>query len=335
MTRMDELKPTKLLARTLVIGLAKSGKTHWISQAAAAGFNLLYLDGDVSMQTIVNGAAGHLDKVYHLDCHDTMEAPRFGRIVRKFVQERTMTWNDSQQRLWMPGLKVNEAEEYWEITPMALDHTWIVVVDSWSALCWSWKRDWAEDAGVNLADLELGQDSRGMYGAVGVTANAVLHSLACLPCHLCMIAHVDEYVKYKNKPGKVKQTQKDQEIEWSRLVPLSVSKPHGMQIAKHFTDVLWMEAGHAGIRTIDGGTSPEKESGSRFERKASSLEHSFAALVAAMGGAVGGPTTNAGISIHRAGEFTPITGSNKILQAGDQAPNGRKTLADLLPKKAG
>jgi len=328
---MDELKPETLLARVLMIGPAKIGKTHWITEAAKAGFRILYLDGDVSKQTIVSAAPQHLANIYYMDCHDSLAQPRFGRIVSHLITEKTAVWNDTEQRLYLRGLKVNPNAEYWEVSLAALDSSWIVVIDSWTALAWSWKRDWAVDEGIDLASLNLGADSRPMYGSTNVTASATLAMIGCLPCHLVVIAQQDEFVKYKNKPGKVKDAQKDQEILWSRMIPVSVSKPHGMQLCKHFSDVLWMDVDAMGRRMVDGSVSGDREGGSRFNGRKLSTEYSFANLVTQMGGSLPASPTEAGIHICKPGEFQSVPGGNKVIDA-QAAKANTNTLAGLIKK---
>src|SRR3546814_4333696 len=58
-----------------------------------------------------------------------------------------------------------------------------------------------------------------------------------MPCHVIVIAHPDEYQK-KKMPDRSTQrsvSEADMEIEWTRMIPKSSSKPHGLTLGQFFT----------------------------------------------------------------------------------------------------
>src|SRR3546814_9796778 len=64
-----------------------------------------------------------------------------------------------------------------------------------------------------------------------------------MPCHVIVIGHPDEYQK-KKMPDRSTQrsvSEADMEIEWTRMIPKSSSKPHGLTLGKFFTDCGWMD----------------------------------------------------------------------------------------------
>lgn len=341
MPRMTDVPEEAQLVRALVIGFAKAGKSHWAAEAAAAGFNVIYLDGDRSGQTINHLGASHPDalkRVYYFDCHNTVGQPRFNRILHAMLTTNPLMWDDTAQRIWRrtANVPVDPTHTYWAIDFTKLTSNDVVVIDTWTQLVWSIMWDWALDHDVDLGDLE--KASRDMYMGIGNRATSVIQTLRCLPCHLIVNAHPDEYIKKKTQKGKIgNQKEIDQVVEWSRMIPKSTSKTHGMTLAKEFNDVLWLEAGHLNKRTIDARTNPEREGGSIWSESKSTSEYSFANLVKVIGGAA--PILQdhcAGITEYAPGEFdpTPPKGNN-IIDAGaskvtpsQQAP--KNSLAGLI-----
>src|SRR3546814_10217947 len=58
----------------------------------------------------------------------------------------------------------------------------------------------------------------------------------------------DEYQK-KKMPEHSNQrsvSEADMEIEWTRMIPKSSSKPHGLTLGKFFTDCGWMDVTRGG-----------------------------------------------------------------------------------------
>src|SRR3546814_5734060 len=73
-----------------------------------------------------------------------------------------------------------------------------------------------------------------------------------MPCHVIVIAHPDEYHK-KKMPDRSTQrsvSEADMEIEWTRMIPKSSSKPHGLTLWKFFTDCGWMDVTRGGRREL-------------------------------------------------------------------------------------
>tara|TARA_R100000501_G_C2572841_1_gene79069 strand:- start:20 stop:604 length:585 start_codon:yes stop_codon:yes gene_type:complete len=188
--------------------------------------------------------------------------------------------------------------------------------------------EWSVDNSVDL--YELTNNDLSMYGSIGTAATATLHTLACLPCHLVVTAHPDEFVKFKKLPGKQNKKMSEQEVEWSRLIPKSTSRPHGNTMAPLFPDVLWIEIDAQRQRYIDGRVAADKDGGGHFDGRELSSKYSFANLVLAAGGDA--PTDDLGdaITIYPPGEYQPATAQgNKPLDA-TEAPVTNQGLGALL-----
>lgn len=312
------------LAKLLLIGDGKIGKTWYAALAAAQGFNVLYLDGDVGVQTIMHTdfPAEAREHIYLLNAGDRLiNGFMTNYFHTNFVSLTTkprFVWDDTKSVEVARGMDVSESE-VWEIFPARLDANWVLIIDSWTALVNSCKLWASRKHGVDLGNTDT-PAMRPVYQSAG---NALTQFLVMiqkgLRCHIIVIAHPDEYAKYE-KPTGVKvaaQREGDNKLLWTKLVPLSSSKPHSLTMAKYFTDVAWMEADRAGKRVIDYRLTDEKICGGHFDERKDLETYAFARLVERIGGTV--PTEYAPIDnvikIHPKGSYeiaAPATG--QVLQ---------------------
>ena len=337
MPTLDKLPLTDTKARVLLIGESKAGKTHWAMQAAEAGFNVLYLDGDNSKATLNGLSAQAKPRVRYLDCHDSLTVPRFKIILMGLLESAEFQWNDSQQKMIAATQPLSEGETAWIIEPVKLTENDVVVIDSWSSLTWSIIWDWANGAGIQLS-ANLRNDNRNMYGDIGNKATWILNVLAALPCHLIVTAHPDEFVKYKKPPGRVSnQKEKDLELLWTRDIPKSTSRPHGRSMAKFFPDVLWLKIDIMGNRLIDGRAAEDRDGGSRFNgvQDANNI-YSFEKLVQTIGGQAPNPDAPMPAVIeYEPGEYQaqPATAEPGVLSATVESVAPVNSIMGLIPKK--
>src|SRR3546814_3510407 len=73
-----------------------------------------------------------------------------------------------------------------------------------------------------------------------------------MPCLFIVIGHPDEY-QTKKMPDRSTQrsfSEADMEIEWTRMIPKSSSKPPGLTLGKFFTDCGWMDVTRGGRREL-------------------------------------------------------------------------------------
>lgn len=338
MPRFNEQKIDDKKAKVLLIGMSKAGKTHWVAQAAAAGYNLIYLDGDVARQTLMKLPEEAQKRIFYFSCEDSLEQPRFGRIVEAFMRGKPMLWNDTDQRML---LKTHEQDKIsvWEVMPTRLGLEDIIVIDSWTALADSVMRDFAIDEGLELGDVDK-RKNRDLYGSSGAKLTAILQLLKSAPCHVVVLAHADEYSHYKKPTGVTTAASKeaDQILEWTRLIPKSSSKPHGLSLARNFNEVLWIEpSATRPNRYIDGRVDPDREGGgSVFSERKSSEEYSLASLIQQVTGVKPeGTGETPGIVIHSVGEYKSGPAEKATLVAPDSSKSIeiKNPLAGLTRKK--
>jgi hypothetical protein len=279
---LSEMSHAITPVHTLIIGMSKAGKTKWAADAAEAGFNVFFLDGDVSFPTLQKLSPAAKSRLWYLAAHDSVEHPRFNRILRVLLDNKRVLWNDSTQTTWKPGAPIEESAQVWDIEMGRMTLNDVVVVDSWSTLCWAMLWDFALANNIQIAETD--KHDRSVYATTGNEATYFLNKLRILPCHLIVTAHVDEYQKVKTKPGLQREIKEgDKVIEWTRMVPKSTSRPHALQVARHFTDILWIEVDAMGNRLVDGRAEMGREGGSAISERKYASEFTFAALAKAHG----------------------------------------------------
>lgn len=297
MPLLTQTPQDKNLVKLAIIGDGKIGKTHYAAQAAEAGFNLLYLDGDVGLQTLSSMSQEAKARTYYMNLADRVgqgsREPSFSRAIRAFCSQIDFVWNETEHRVAnIPDRKNPDVALSW-LKPGLLNSDTVLVLDSWTALSESLMLDGAENAGVDMEDSAT-SDMRGIYGAGTKMANNILQTIRSLPCHVIVICHPDEYthtIKPANK--KIKEIREgDLKVGYSKMIPKSTSRPHGLQMSKYFTDVAWFEMSPVGNeRRLNFKVDPNRISGGHFDgSKAADTDYSFAALVKQIGGKV--PSAN-------------------------------------------
>src|SRR3546814_18991845 len=97
----------------------------------------------------------------------------------------------------------------------------------------------------------------------------------------------DEYQK-KKMPDRSTQrsvSEADMEIEWTRMLPKSSYKPHGLNLGKFFTDCGWMGVTRGGRRELHFKLDVTRSSGGHLEdRKTVGWGTSVGGVVYAGGG---------------------------------------------------
>lgn len=309
MPRMDQAAPPKNLIKLLLIGDGKIGKTHFAGMAAASGFNVLYIDGDVAGPTIARLPDAAKRGIYMLSAHDTimggMRDHRFIDLMSEFTSNIKFKWNDSQQRL---AKVADKTDEIWEIIPGQMDESCVLVIDSWTGLTESMALRAAQKNSVDLADATT-NEMRPVYQSSGLNATSMLQVIRSMPCHVIVLGHPDEY-QHKTAPeGRSVRDIKENDmiVDWTKFIAKSTSRPHGLQMPKYFTDVAWMEVSPTGTRKLDFRVKSSRVSGGHFDGFEDTDKYSFANLVKQIGGTI--PAAN-----------TPVDRWLKIIPPGENQP---------------
>lgn len=304
MPRASELGAEKVYSHVLLIGNPKAGKTHWAAQAAEAGFNLLWLSADNSMQTLASFSDKAKERIYLLDVADKIGDFRCVDTIWELCSCPVAQWNDSEGKLLSMKDDLSTAE-VWEFSLGTPDANTVLVIDSWTSVAMSAGKQVAERTGVDLAELE--KADRSLYASTGNKLTAILQCLQFLPCHSIVIAHAGEYEKLRKPSGKKVKDVKEFEltIVGQTEIPVSFSKPHSLTMGKYFSDVLWIESSQIGsTRYVDGRPNPDKIIGSKFNERRKSDEYSFANLVKTTCGYEPNGDSPKALKIYGKGEFS-------------------------------
>lgn len=324
MPRGDAIPPSMALIHALICAEEKAGKTTWLLEAAEAGFNVLLLAGDVAEQRINDLTPEAKARVYLMDVSDDLVGdvnPRMIQTVADFFVATKFLWNDTKQKSWSTRDPVDPEtgaclDEVWEIYPSRLDYNWVLGIDSWTTLQYSAKLAKAADLGVDIADVE--KIEQNLYAGVGNRLTNIAITQQKANCHTVVLGHPAQYEKTKSptnvRAGDVKA--KDRIVEWSKMIPISSSNPHGFSIGKFFSDIGWIDCGITGKRTIDFTKTSARTSGGNLNTKGDPrVDHRFQDLVRKIGGTV--PDGNQGpgdaLIIHPAGTFIPATKKPNVL----------------------
>ena len=86
------------LVKLLLIGASKAGKTHFCMQAARDGFNVLYLDGDVSRPTIMSFSPEILERIWYMNLCDSQTVARHWQLMEKLFKTPDYLWDDTDRK---------------------------------------------------------------------------------------------------------------------------------------------------------------------------------------------------------------------------------------------
>ncbi len=342
MPRASAPQTERQLAKLLLIGDGKCGKTHFAGEAGDSNFNVLYCDGDVARQTIHQLSAKAKDNIYVLPVGDRtmpMLTHDYIDFMVKFVVEGKLIWDDTNARVAKRSDDLSESE-VWTLRPGGLDHNWVWVIDSWTSLVQSAMLWAAREHGVDLSDTNAAQ-MRNVYSSAGMKLTQLLVVIQRIGCHVIVIAHPDEFVKQRRPEGKrVDQIQeKDMIVEWTKMIPKSSSKPHAMTMSKYFTDVAWMTSNPSGTeRQLDFRLDPGRVGGGHWQEKKSIKDYSFANLVKLIGGTIPSAVApiDSVIEISPIGTYEPVQAGGKVLGVKESAsPKADSAPTPTAPAKKG
>lgn len=343
MPRASNIHASHALIKALIIGDPKAGKTDWAVRAAEAGFNVLLMDGDVAIQTVQQLSQAAKERIFYMDVSDNLVGesdPRMIETVAGFMTSSRFLWNDRTQREFsaIRDPKTEDgfaADEIWEFRPAKLNENWVFIPDSWTTLAYSAMIAKANDMGESLADVE--KIERGIYSGVGNRLTNIAATIQKMPCHVIVPGHSEQYEKTKSPENKtvkeVKETEKI--IEWTKMIPKSSSKPHGLTLGKFFSDVGWMEVDKWGKRKLSFVATNTRVSGGHLNSVGDPREsHSFAALVKSIGGTVPGPggaPLGEALTIWESGTFKPATIGGKPNSTGGKPAVGAQASESIVP----
>lgn len=318
MPRGNNLTPDQIVAKLMILGDPKAGKTEYAMKAAEAGFNVLYMDGDVAAQTLSAIAPEARDRIFYMDVSDSLDSgidPRMIEVVASFFTSSKFLWNDRTQREYSRAKDPHDSttgaclDEIWEMRPARFNHRWLIVLDSWTTLSYSAMVAKSVDQGINLADIE--KADLNLYAGVSNRLTNMLATIQKAKCHFIVIGHPAQFEKTKsqeNMSAAEAGKPKNRIVEWTKMVPKSSSNPHGLTMGKFFSDIGWIDVDKFGKRKLDFDVTNQRVSGGHMTGKGDPRgDYSFANVVRKIGGTIPTPSDDLGegLIIHPAGTFIP------------------------------
>ncbi len=249
------------LLRELLYGPAKVKKTWWAMKAAEAGFNVILLDGDDGSQIISQIDAATRSRIQVINIVDKTDTPVMCQFIVRLLTGDPFIWDEQDKSILLRAESAKEDHSYYVFDISKLTSNDVIVLDSWSAFCWSIAWRWYKENNIKVADAEqVKSELWPGYRWTGAMASWVLTQLKTLNCHVILIGHQMVFEKKKDEMvnGKLRPV-----VQWSRTQVRSTSGPHGMTLADAFVDILYFNV--KGSRfTIDTSIETDRDGGCRF-----------------------------------------------------------------------
>ena len=246
-----QLQAADTLLRIMIYGSAHTKKTWWAGKAAEAGYNVLLLDGDDNWHILRQIKQAAKKRIQVVDMSDERGRPVFAEALARLLKDGQLIWDEKAKK----SAKLSPNANCILINLDKLNTNCVVVMDSWTAFCTSLMLQYAKE---NMIDLSIAEedteDKWGFYRWGGALASWVATQLCALPCHVIVVAHVDEYGKRgKDSRGKSIVVSVKRQIK-------STSGPHAMLLPAKFSNMPYFyQKGTAskistkGTEEADGG----------------------------------------------------------------------------------
>jgi len=224
----ENLESGQSLLRVLAYGKEKSRKTWWATAAAEANFNVLLLDGENGWDIARNLSIPAQKRIQVIALQEQTKKAIFAPFLTLLLKAGSIQWDTVEQKSANLAPNANTVM----IDLQSRSNRDVLIIDSWTALCWSLQFRYAMENNIDLATAD--KDEWDFYGWGGRLATWFLKQMQTLPCHVIVIGHRVTYDKYKPKKKKSDKN----ELLYSRDLLSSTSNPHSMTIGANFSDIL-------------------------------------------------------------------------------------------------
>lgn len=233
--------------RVFIYGLGKMKKTWWACKAAEKGYKVLLIDADKGSGVLSNLSDEGKENVFVINAWDTLTENRACRIVITLLGNHQIWWDDEAERFFNSAPSKKPSIQHFDLREP--DPSRILVIDSWSAICNSLVKEYADRENIDLAEGERTEWEG--YAWEGRVATWMLNQIKTLNCHVIIIGHETTYEKYRGR-----------QMVSSRRQPKSTSNPHGQTISDKFDEMyIFYRKGLTNYIDTDGNIN--KDAGSR------------------------------------------------------------------------
>lgn len=277
---LDEVPAGKDPVHLLAIGDSKVGKSVYAAQAAIDGFNVVYIDADNGLSALRYMLEKHPEAKKRVHYFPTTRPVDFVKGFLRSTEKAPFRWNPKLNKVWGKLASNTEPDDsIWEFDVTKLPASWLLVIDSWTAL--------ASDAlGIGAADQAaalLDGTNQAIYGEANSNLTYIVNILQKIPCHTLVQAHGTRYEVYDKPTGVLggAMKQKDMILRETKDVPFSSSRPHGETMVSRFNHIGWLYIEGVGT-VIDFTRKANRVGGGPPNRKANVNELTFTKLVGAV-----------------------------------------------------
>jgi hypothetical protein len=262
----------------LLIGDTKAGKSTYAAQAAKDGFNVIYIDCDNGLSALRYALGNDVEAQRRVHYFHTSRPVEFIRNFLRSTEKSPLRWNPRLNRVWgklATGVEPNDP--IWVIDITKVPKSWLIVIDSWTAVS-------ADALGIGAADQRaelLEGTNQGIYGEANTALTYICNMIQKLPQHVLVQAHGTKFEVYDKPTGVTagQMKQKDMVLRETIDVPLSSSRPHGQTMASRFNHIGWLGVNRLGETEIDFTRTSTRVGGGPPNRKAKTNDLTFLKLV--------------------------------------------------------
>ena len=226
-------------ARILMYARGKVGKSSYVFRTAAEKFNVIYWDFDGAAGLIKDVPEEHRKRFFYLPLYGRVEniitilktlVANKGRLVYDFDRHRCVALNNTMEPDDLPVTYVDLG---------AADRSTISVTDSWTRICHSIVM---QDTGVDYNDIDKLDYAAQEYNKMYRTANGIALWFSRMNCHTVMLAHEQEYIKYKAGKSMLSKIPQGMDasanIESVLMQPESIGAKHSPTFASFFNQTF-------------------------------------------------------------------------------------------------
>lgn len=286
MRNLNETPSDSNFVHLLLIAPSKTGKSTYAAEAAIDGFNLIYIDADNGLSALVNriGKEKNAEEIRKRVNYMGTTRPR--QFVSSFLRSNTikpLLWAERLDKPWsanMADMQPDDSVFVLDITSVPANY--LLVIDSWTSLC--------QDALQQLrpeqkAPLLEGVD-QSIYGEAKSGVDFICNIMQMLRLHVMVQAHDTRYEIYEKPKNQTaaETKQRDMTLIDTLQVPIGTSRISGLEMAKRFNHIGWLEVSPNGMVDIDFTRHPKRVSGGPPNRKARTTDLSFLKVVTEAGG---------------------------------------------------
>ena len=211
--------------RLFIYGSPGTRKTTYAAMMAEAGFNVLFLDCDGKPQPLSQLSVEAKKRVYYLNIEDDGKSAIAADFLYSLLKKGKTYFDEETKKCY---LTPTENSILIDITK--LDQNTIIILDSYSALCWSLTVKYAKENKIELGD--AAKTEWDGYGWTGKAATWMIQQIKNLTeSHVVFIGHKDMYEKTKTVNEK-------QVTIFTKTLAKSVSGPHSLTLARDFSTFL-------------------------------------------------------------------------------------------------